>query len=57
MIIKENRRTIAGFSPVGFRCFRKIGVTGFEPATSRPPAARSNQAEPYPDNGSIIIYL
>ena len=25
-----------------------IGVTGFEPATSRPPAVRSNQAEPYP---------
>lgn len=26
----------------------KIGVTGFEPATSRPPAVRSSQAEPYP---------
>ena len=37
--------------------YNKIGVTGFEPATSRPPAARSNQTEPYPDNGSIIIYL
>ena len=29
---------------------KKIGVTGFEPATSRPPAVRSSQAEPYPDN-------
>ena len=28
----------------------KIGVTGFEPATSRPPAVRSSQTEPYPDN-------
>ena len=28
---------------------QKIGVTGFEPATSRPPAVRSNQTEPYPD--------
>ena len=25
-----------------------IGVTGFEPATSRPPAVRSDQTEPYP---------
>ena len=28
----------------------RIGVTGFEPATSRPPAVRSNQTEPYPDS-------
>ncbi len=28
---------------------QKIGVTGFEPATSRPPAVRSNQTEPYPE--------
>ena len=27
---------------------KKIGVTGFEPATSRPPAVRSSQTEPYP---------
>ena len=27
-----------------------VGVTGFEPATSRPPAVRSNQTEPYPDS-------
>ena len=34
----------------GTRRFRRfIGVTGFEPATSRPPAVRSNQTEPYPD--------
>ena len=26
-----------------------IGVTGFEPATSRPPAVRSSQTEPYPE--------
>ena len=33
---------------------KKIGVTGFEPATSRPPAVRSNQTEPYPDTFIII---
>ena len=33
---------------------RKIGVTGFEPATSRPPAVRSSQAEPYPEYFSSI---
>ena len=27
----------------------EIGVTGFEPATSRPPAVRSSQTEPYPE--------
>ena len=27
-----------------------VGVTGFEPATSRPPAVRSNQTEPHPAN-------
>ena len=26
-----------------------VGVTGFEPATSRPPAERSSQTEPYPE--------
>lgn len=26
----------------------KIGATGFEPATSRPPAVHSNQTEPHP---------
>ena len=26
----------------------KLGVTGFEPATSRPPAVHSNQTEPHP---------
>lgn len=31
-----------------------IGVTGFEPAASRPPAVRSNQTEPHPDNVFII---
>ena len=29
---------------------QKIGITGFEPATSRPPAVRSDQTEPYPVN-------
>ena len=28
----------------------KIGVTGFEPATSRPPAERAYQTTPYSDN-------
>ena len=32
-----------------FRLYPLIGVTGFEPATSRPPAVRSDQAEPYPE--------
>jgi hypothetical protein len=32
---------------------KKIGVTGFEPATSRPPAVRSSQAEPYPEFFSL----
>ena len=33
----------------GLLLHKKIGVTGFEPATSRPPAVRSNQTEPYPE--------
>ena len=33
----------------------KIGVTGFEPATSRPPAVRSNQTEPHP--ASRLYYM
>ena len=44
---------------------RRIGVTGFEPATSRPPAVRSSQAEPHPVqkifyhivNGKASIFL
>ena len=31
-----------------FRLYPLIGVTGFEPATSRPPAVRSDQTKPYP---------
>ncbi len=39
-----------------FRYFFKIGVTGFEPATSRPPAVRSNQTEPYPGTSIICTF-
>ena len=35
----------------------KIGVTGFEPATSRPPAVRSNQTEPHPADLNIIYNI
>ena len=31
-------------------CFRFVGVTGFEPATPRPPDAYSNRAELHPAN-------
>lgn len=31
-----------------------VGATGFEPATSRPPAVHSNQTEPHPVNSYII---
>ena len=37
--------------------FLSVGVTGFEPATSRPPAVRSNQTEPHPDDLTIIYNL
>ena len=32
-----------------FHFFHKVGVTGFEPATSRSQSARSSQAELHPD--------
>ena len=34
---------------------KKIGVTRFELATSRPPAVRSSQTEPYPDKKDIQL--
>ena len=39
----------------GIYYIKKIGATGFEPATSRPPAVRSSQTEPYPENSIDII--
>lgn len=36
----------AGVLPLNYT--REVGVTGFEPATSRPPAVHSNQTEPHP---------
>ncbi len=44
---------VPAFSRV-FALHKKIGVTGFEPATSRPPAVRSSQTEPYPATFRII---
>ena len=31
-----------------YQCFFSVGVTGFEPATTRPPDAYSNRAELHP---------
>lgn len=31
-----------------------IGMTGFEPAASRPPAERSSQTEPHPED---VLFL
>ena len=31
-----------------YQCFLSVGVTGFEPATTRPPDAYSNRAELHP---------
>ena len=39
----------ARISPRSF--FIVVGVTGFEPATPRPPDAYSNRAELHPENG------
>ena len=33
---------------VDYQCFLPVGVTGFEPATTRPPDAYSNRAELHP---------
>ena len=33
---------------VDYQCFFSVGVTGFEPATTRPPDAYSNRAELHP---------
>ena len=32
-----------------YQCFLPVGVTGFEPATTRPPDAYSNRAELHPE--------
>ena len=46
---------------VDYQCFLSVGVTGFEPATTRPPDAYSNRAELHPAAQlrckSIAFYL
>ena len=32
-----------------YQCLQPVGVTGFEPATTRPPDAYSNRAELHPE--------
>ena len=34
---------------IDYQCFFPVGVTGFEPATTRPPDAYSNRAELHPE--------
>ena len=57
--LRRNRQIIKGTFQKSFKDLREgpfvnalIGVTGFEPAISRPPAVRSNQTEPYP-----VVYI
>ena len=33
--------------------FRLVGMTGFEPATSRPPAVYANRTAPHPANYKV----
>ena len=42
----------AGVLPLNYT--RKVGVTGFEPATSWSQTRRSSQAEPHPDG--VVLY-
>ena len=44
MCIKKKEASII----VDYQCFFSVGVTGFEPATTRPPDAYSNRAELHP---------
>ena len=34
---------------IDYQCFFPVGVTGFEPATTRPPDVYSNRAELHPE--------
>ena len=44
----DNHQIINAFLPVG--------VTGFEPATTRPPDVYSNRAELHPENVRVQMY-
>tara|TARA_B100001109_G_scaffold191175_1_gene157787 strand:+ start:1659 stop:1775 length:117 start_codon:yes stop_codon:yes gene_type:complete len=36
------------------KLLKKVGMTGFEPATPRPPAVCANRAAPHPEGANII---
>ena len=43
--------------PSDCQAFPSVGVTGFEPATTRPPDVYSNRTELRPDSARESIYL
>ena len=50
----------AGVLPLNYtriKIHRKVGVTGFEPATSWSQTRRSSQAEPHPDRVIHVISI
>ena len=44
---------------IDYQCFFPVGVTGFEPATTRPPDAYSNRAELHPElrMAKVMLYF